>query len=100
LATQLAELQDTSAVKSSPYGESPGVLLDPKVSKIFHPLKFELEYVVVPEPAAVTVVAPVLAIWIESADATEAMEAISKAHKNKVFIEFSLLPLIYYLEAF
>ena len=55
-------LQDTNAVKSMPYGESDGVLLEPKLITIFHPLKFGFEYVVVPEPLTVTVDAPLLTI--------------------------------------
>jgi hypothetical protein len=68
-------------------------LLAPAAIVISHPLKFALEYVAAPVPGTVMVVPP-LTTCIESADATEAMEAASKAHKNKFFIEFSFPPVV------
>ena len=67
-AAQVPEpLHVASTVKSIPKGESPGELLEPAEITMSHPLKFELEYIVVPLPLTVTVVAPVLCTWMESA---------------------------------
>jgi hypothetical protein len=74
---QVAEID----VKSSPYGEIPGELLDPAAIVMSHPLRFELEYVAAPVPGTVMVVEP-LTTCIESAAAKEAVEAASKRHKN------------------
>jgi hypothetical protein len=79
-------LQVTSEVTSSPNGESPGELLAPAAIVIFHPLKLGLEYRVVPVLAIVMVVAPLTTI-IESAAATEDMEAATKAPKSNFFID-------------